>query len=101
MKQLTSPSARKWQHYNRWRAKNRALDRQRRLERIAARKAQYAADYVAPVAPKPKRLPPFARVRIAFADGTSAGFAIHETPFGLSISPTTAGHKLSSLLANK
>ena len=99
--QVTSPTARKWQRYNRWRAGHIAVDRARRLARLADRKAAFLDGYDAPkfAAPKPPKA--WARVRIYFADGTSAGFAIHETPFGKSISPTLAGRKLTTLLQNK
>ena len=94
----TSATGRKWQAYNRWRAKHRALDRQRRLERLAERRAEFVAGYsVGPVA-KPLIPEPVAIVRITFAGGKSASFRIRETPHGWSTSPTMAGRRVSELL---
>ena len=91
----------KWSRYNAWRSRNRALDRQRRLDRIAAKQAAALAAHTVPKVPVPRPTKAWCRVRLLFADGTSAGFAIRETPFGLSISATIAGRKVAEVLKAK
>ena len=100
-KPLTSAKGRQWQAYNRWRANHRAIDQQRRLERIAEREAANAPLAAKPATPKLGRSKAWARVRIHFADGTSAGFSIRLGPFGLMPSGTRAGHALRRLLNAK
>jgi hypothetical protein len=99
-KPLTSPTARKWQAYNRWRANSREIDRKRRLERIAQREAEALA---APAPPIPKckvpRVKAHASVRVRFADGTTAGFRVYMTPWGtLNPCATKAGRALAQIL---
>jgi hypothetical protein len=98
-KSLTSPTARKWQSYNRWRSKNRKLDQQRRLEKIAARKDVYVEGYTVPKISIP-RTSAYATIIIRMRDGTRSQFSIHELPHGLSVSPTLAGQKVAAVLAN-
>lgn len=49
----------------------------------------------------PLRLPAWARIRIAFADGTSHNFSVWSGPFGLVPSPTKAGTAVRRLLVRK
>lgn len=91
----------KWKRYNKWRAANRALDRQRRLARAAEKLAAAAESYEPPTIPTPRITKAWCRVRLHFADGTSAGFSIRETPFGLNVSPSLAGRKVSEVLKAK
>jgi hypothetical protein len=91
----------KWKRYNAWRSQNRAVDRSRRLARFAEKKAAYLAGYVVPKCAVPRAPKAWARVRISFADGSSAGFSIRQGPHGLTISPTLAGRKLVTLLINQ
>jgi hypothetical protein len=99
VKQATSATGRKWQRYNRWRSAHRELDRKRRLDRIAEKEATKALPPERPKCPMPRRPKAWARVRITFGDGTTTGFVIHESPFGLTISPTLAGRKVSAVLS--
>lgn len=98
-KRLTSVTARKWQGYNRWRSKNRELDQQRRLEKMAERKESYVDGYTVPKVSIP-RVKAYATVIIRMRDGSRSQFSIHELPHGLSVSPTLAGQKVTAVLAN-
>ena len=91
----------KWSRYNAWRSRNRALDRERRLERIAAKQAAALETHTVPKVPIPRPAEAWCRVRLVFSDGSSAGFAIRETPWGLSISATLAGRKVAEVLKAK
>ena len=94
--QLTSPSARKWQSYNRWRSSHRQLDAARRLEKKLASQAEYVENYVNPYTPAP-RVKAFATVTIEVG-GERVRFKIHKLPHGLSVSPTLAGKKVQKVL---
>ncbi len=101
-KRPTSATARKWQSYNRWRSKHRALDRQRRLERIAQRKAAFVEGCTVQPAAIPRKTAALHTIIIRNADGTRHQFSINKTPFGPSVSPTVAGQRVTQyLLANK
>lgn len=67
------------------------------------RQARAEAEPVAP-APglmlKPHRATPLFTVTIRCCDGQSASIQIHETPFGLSVSPTLAGRKVACVIQN-
>lgn len=89
----------RWKRYNRWRSANRALDRQRRLEKQAEKAAAFVAGYTVPKIAAPRKKAEF-RVRIYLPDGSSTGFRISRGPFGLTISPTLAGRKVAAVLAN-
>lgn len=93
----TSPTARKWQRYNRWRSKSRARDQERRLERIAQRKADYVAGYRVPRVPVP-RLKAMATVIIVFDSGERVRFKVYRSAHGLSVSPTLAGKRVATVL---
>lgn len=78
------------------RANQRAAKERLRMERAAREETMPDTAHVS----KPRMQAAWARVRIYFRDGTSAGFSTHETPFGLSVSPTLAGQKTAAILAN-
>lgn len=92
-------------HYglNRWRmsrfrfrANQRAAKKRIGIERAGRDEPMPDVSHVA----TPRLPKALARVRIYFRDGTSAGFSIYETPFGLSVSPTLAGRRVAALLVN-
>jgi len=93
----TSPNARKWQRYNQWRSKSRAIDRARRLEKAQRVAADYVENYTVPKVPAP-RLSAWATITIVMRDGRKSRLQIGETPFGLSISPTQAGKRVAEFL---
>lgn len=94
---VTSAKGHKWQRYNRWRSKNRALARSLRLARIAARNAAAVANYRVPRCSRP-RVAAFAIVTVALRSGERLRFAIHELPHGLTVSPTLAGRRVQQVL---
>lgn len=58
----------KWSRYNAWRSRNRSLDRQRRLDRIAAKQAAALSAYTIPKIPAPRPAKAWCRVRLLFSD---------------------------------
>ena len=71
------------------------------IVRAAEKRQAVLGGYVLPVCPMPRRPAAWARVRIYFADGSSAGFSVRCLPGGgLSVSPTLAGRKVSAILQN-
>lgn len=100
MSSFDNPKGNKWKRYNRWRSGNRVLDRQRRLEKQAEKAKAFIAGYTVPKITKPRKPKADFRIRIYLPDGSSTGFSISHGPFGLTISPTLAGRKVASVLAN-
>lgn len=98
---LTSAKSRRWAGYNRRRAKDRAADAARRRERAAQRQAEYVAAFQPGPAPKLSRKRRGFRVTVeCLDDGAQSSFLALRTPFGLTISPSVAGKKVATVLAN-
>ena len=92
----------KWKRYNAWRAKNRALDQARRLERAKEKGEAYIEEFTVQKCPVPRLAKAWARVRIHFSDGTSTSFSINRTPWGgLNISAMLSGRKVADVIKAK
>lgn len=88
-----------WAGYNRRRAKDRAADAARRRARAVEKLAAYADSYQVPPPPKLSRKRHGFRVTVeCLDDGTRSSFLAIRTPFGLTISPSTAGRRVAVTL---
>jgi hypothetical protein len=89
-----------WRSANNKRAKmfarKRAAKERKRLARVAREEPWPDVSHVA----RPASTPPLFIVTIRCRDGASCSMRIHETPHGLTISPTLAGRKVACVLAN-
>lgn len=89
-----------------WRSQNNKLAIKRRNQRAAKERLRLAR--VAREAPMPetsaawkgKASAPLFVVTIRCRDGESVRLAVHELPWGLSVSPTLAGRKVAAVLQN-
>ena len=96
---LTSAKARMWAGYNRRRAKDRAADAARRRARAAAKLATAVAAYQVPPGPKLSIRRHGFRITVeCLDDGARSSFLTLRTPFGLTVSPSTASKRVACVL---
>lgn len=90
-----------WARYNRRRAKNRAADNERRRANAAAKLAAHIDAFTPGAAPKISRKRHGFRITVeCLDDGAKSSFVALRTPFGLTVSPSSAGKRVACVLRN-